>query len=96
MLIINLGDPGNADMGRGGWGVGCGSADFLSIDYCPWLPCLSLEPSDGPAMLQQFPTWPIEGTRTLPMVPSQPAGSTASKKNPADLRGKGELMECYG
>lgn len=67
---------------------------FLYIGYCSWLPCLSSEPSDGPAVLQQFHIWPVEGRSTSPMFPSQQVGSTSSKENPTDLRGKSELIEC--
>ena len=79
-------------MRRGGQGAGCGSTDFSTLIPAPGFP--SLEPFDGLAMLQQFPMWPVERTHTLPKVPSQQAGSTSSRKNPADLRGKSELAEC--
>lgn len=58
--------------------------------------CFSLEPSDGLTMLPQFHMWPVEGRSTAPMLPSQQVGSTSSKKNPAGLRRKSELTECYG
>lgn len=72
-----------------------GSEDFLYTDYCLWLPSFSLEPSDGPAVLQQFHMWPGEGRSTAPKFLSQQVESTPSKKNPAGLRSKSELTECY-